>query len=279
MTLEQIHQMRPFDESRKVTTKSLESTRQIMRDLYEGYYVKQPTANQRHRVPAMVYWLDRYGVEYISDVFDIPHLRVRKLPGWHMVEHEIGLNDARIAAYKAIEASPDLRFEAWVNEKTIHAWHDRVSWKNTAGQRVDKEFAPDGHLSFSRRVPGSSKEWHNFALLIELDNASRTVEGTRQLGFADTKILPGLAFLESKIYKQRFGIGYGYWAVIVAAGQRRMLNLAQQAERVGAKPFLFATLESVTQQSIFNEPIWWKPGASHPEVIFDLLLVEPPIAE
>ena len=50
--------------------------------------------------------------------------------------------------------------------------------------------------------------------------------------FGEEKILPGIAYIRSEVFAQRFGYRSGRW-LVVTTGERRMLNMKQQAERVG----------------------------------------------
>ena len=80
---------------------------------------------------------------------------------------------------------------------------------------------------------------------------------------------PGLAYLRSEAYRQRFGYGSGRW-LVVTTGARRMHNLKCQAERVAgqeAKVFYF-TAEKVRPETVLTGPIWWRGGAVQPCALF-----------
>ena len=71
-------------------------------------------------------------------------------------------------------------------------------------------------------------------------------------GFAREKVRPGVAYLKSTEYAERFGQPHGRYLVITT-GRRRMLNMKAQAERHGGKNlFYFSTFNDIRAEICFN---------------------------
>ena len=78
--------------------------------------------------------------------------------------------------------------------------------------------------------------------------------------FAREKVRPGVAYLNSKQYLERFGQQYGRY-LVVTSGERRMRNMKVQAERNGGKNlFYFSTFGDIRSGTILTEPVWRLAG-------------------
>ena len=101
--------------------------------------------------------------------------------------------------------------------------------------------------------------------MLELDRA--TEDNPR---FAREKVRPGLAYLRSKAYKDRFGFQTGRW-LVVTTGERRMQNMKHQAElAIGtdARVFYFTTYGQIRPDTLLTAPIWYRGGDDHPCPLF-----------
>jgi hypothetical protein len=98
-------------------------------------------------------------------------------------------------------------------------------------------------------------------MLLELDRG--TEDNPR---FVREKVLPGLAYLRSEAYRNRFGSNSGRW-LVVTTSERRVTNMRRQVEAatVGeAVPFYLTTLEQATAGNVLFDPIWVRPGLNQP---------------
>jgi len=78
------------------------------------------------------------------------------------------------------------------------------------------------------------------------------------------KILPGLAYIRSKVYEERFGNRSGRW-LVVTTGERRLRNMRRQAERGEAKGlFYFTTYDKITVSTLLFSPIWHRADRDEP---------------
>ncbi len=88
--------------------------------------------------------------------------------------------------------------------------------------------------------------------LLEIDRG--TEDNPR---FLREKVLPGMAYLKSEAYEERFGHRSGRW-LVVTTGQRRMMNMLRQARRANTKGvFYFTIYEYLRPETLFFSPVWW----------------------
>lgn len=68
--------------------------------------------------------------------------------------------------------------------------------------------------------------------------------------------MPGLAYIKSKAYEERFGHYSGRW-LVVTTGERRLRNMLNQARLADAKGvFYFTTFSLLNSATILRAPIW-----------------------
>jgi len=87
--------------------------------------------------------------------------------------------------------------------------------------------------------------------LLEIDRS--TEDNPR---FFREKILPGMAYLNSEAYGDRFGHRSGRW-LVVTTGERRLRNMLSQARQAETKGlFYFTTYDKLNSVTILHTPIW-----------------------
>jgi hypothetical protein len=225
--------------------------------LYQHKYLNRPERRQRLRLPEMIYWLDRRGAELVSSWsgMNLSQLGWRREPRWFQVEHDIAVNNFRLDLEAACKATNDVYLESWVPESEFWAYPDRVKY-TYQDRKLERSIRPDGFFILVAQ---------NLILryLLEIDRS--TEDNPR---FLREKILPGMAYLRSKEYVERFGFQSGRWLVITT-GDRRMENMLSQAEKVGAKgSFYFTTFDRVNEKTILREPIWYRADKFDPVPLF-----------
>ena len=98
-----------------------------------------------------------------------------------------------------------------------------------------------------------------YAYLLEIDKGTHS-----NPAFVDEKVRPGVVYLTSPLYEQRFGVKYGRYLVVTAGG-KRLENMMKQTERVqGGEAFYFTTFAAVSPETVLTGPIWRKPGTDNP---------------
>lgn len=224
--------------------------------LFQNGFVARLNRQQRAQLPFMVYWLDKKGIAYIAqqEGIETKELHWRR-PGerWSLVVHDVELNDFRIAIESARQQLKLPPVE-WVGESEFRAHPDRVTFKNGQGKQVARDVRPDGYF-----VLTISKGKKRF--LVEWDR--RTMPNPR---FLADKVFSGLTYLGTNLYRERFGSNTGSWLVITT-GNRRAAHMKEQVERAklhNGHYWYFTTREHVTSANLLTDPIWLRPGHTHP---------------
>lgn len=230
--------------------------------LYQHGYVARPNRRQRAMLPSMIYWLDTKGAECVAGLsgMALKEFVYRREPKWAQIEHDLAVNDFRLDLMEACALLKQVALEEWIGQNIFWAHPDRVEFTDSNGQARHRLVRPDGYAVIT--LAGKQ-----FRLLIEIDRA--TEDNPR---FGREKVLPGIAYLRSDIYRRRFGYNAGKW-LVVTTGERRMQNMKRQTERTAGKDaqvFYFTTFAQVTPQSLLTAPIWWRGGSSVPTALFTL---------
>jgi len=231
------------------TGKSQAETRMML--LYQNKYVNRPNQEQRRRLPEMVYWLDRRGAEIVASLQGTAYKAFswRKLPSLFQVEHRLAVNDFRLDMLDACAIDPHVSLETWVPESEFLAYPDTITYKYQ-NRSVPRRIQPDGF--FMLKLPKRRLRY-----LLEIDRG--TEDNPR---FLREKILPGLSYLKSEAYKERFGHQSGRW-VIVTMSDKRMHNMLNQARRAKALGlFYFTTYDRVSPETLLHAPIWRRADRS-----------------
>jgi hypothetical protein len=228
--------------------------------LFQHGYVNRPSRKQRAALSHMIYWLGEKGAAYLAGQVGerVEDFSYRKEPRFLQVEHDLAVNDVRIAITQACEATEGFDLIEWLPEGEFHAYPDKVEFTLPNGTRSARNITPDSFFTVER-------QGRSFRFLLELDN--RTSDNPR---FAREKVIPGLAYLKSEIYKKRFGATSGQW-LVVTTGERRLKNLKRQTEQTvgeNAKWFYFTTLDRIRRETVLTSAIWYRGGDHDPMPLF-----------
>ena len=216
-----------------------------MKLLYQHCYVNRPDFEERRRVPEMIYWLARHGAEVVSSLTGTPldEFQWRKKPRWFQVAHDLAVTDFRLDLREACLVTPDVTLLNWVPQSEFWAYPDRITY-TYSGRKIHRKIRPDGF--FMLKVGK-----HRVRYLLEID---RSTEDHPRI-FRD-KILPGLAYIDSDVYEERFGHRSGRW-LFVTTSEQRMNNMLSQARTAKTKGFFyFTTYDLVNAETILFSPIW-----------------------
>lgn len=216
-----------------------------LRLLYHTGYVERPNEAQRRQMPEMIYWLGKKGAEVVASLSSttLEGFGWRKEPRWSQVEHDLAVNDFRLNLEEACKNHPKIRLETWIPESDFWAFPDKVDYPY-GDRTLHRYVIPDGFFMLVIGV-------HRIRYLLEIDRS--TEDNPR---FLREKILPGLAYIHTKEYEQRFGHRTGRW-LVVTTSERRMKNMFEQAKRAETNGlFYFTTFDQVNIDSILFTPIW-----------------------
>lgn len=237
--------------------------RQRMNKLFVNHYVNMPGPKEIHQIPygETVYWLDERGAAVVAGLYgETPKsFDYRDDIRWSLVAHDLRVNDVQVAVTQACEQLPELELKRWEWESAFRSHPDTVSYQDDKGRKKRRRVIPDSFFLITRSKPDAAEESSEYAFLLELDMAT---EHNPRIG--RSKILPGMAYIGSEAYRERFGLQYGRW-LFVTTGERRMENMRTQARRLGAKgQFYFTTFDGLTPDTILKKPVWWMPDRDEP---------------
>ena len=128
-------------------------------------------------------------------------------------------------------------------ESEFWAYPDPITYTYN-DRKMNRKIRPDG---FFMLHTGQNR----IRYLLEIDRS--TEDNPR---FLREKILPGLAYLHSPVYEQRFGHRSGRW-LVVTTSDHRLENMLRQARRAKAEGlFYFTTYDKIRVDTILFSPIW-----------------------
>jgi len=226
---------------------------QRMKLLYQHRYINRPSKVERRRLPEMIYWLDSRGAEIVAsrDSTPLKAFAWRKKPRWFQVEHDLAVNNFRLDLEGACHATTKVELDSWTPESEFWSYPDRIEYKYN-DRKMYRNVIPDGF--FILETPD-----HFIRYLLEIDRS--TEDNPR---FLREKILPGLAYIESKAYKTRFGHRIGRW-LVVTTSDRRMRNMQNQARSAETKGFFyFTTYDKINVSTLLFSPIWQRVDRDEP---------------
>ena len=231
-----------------------------MRALFENGYVNMPDRDNAHRVPLgeTIYFLDKKGASIVAGLQgELPKdLPWRRQPRWSLISHDLAVNDFRIAVMQAVQASRALTLHRWIPESEFWALPDTVEYETAGGRRKKRRVIPDGFFTIRRPHVNNPGVMQELAFLLEIDMG--TEDNPR---FVREKVRPGVAYLNSEQYQERFGIDYGRW-LVVTTSQIRLENMMAQTERAGGSDlFYFTTFDEISGSTVLSGTIWRPAGA------------------
>ena len=268
---------------------TLRALQKRLAKLVNNDYLARPTIHQRKTqpIPEPVYWLDWKGIIWVagqnnvavSPPANMGENQMRRLakqlrdqgirwvrePRWLQLAHDLAVVDFRLAVEKAVSELPTLSLEEWRHESEFRSVGETIEYKirgeDGMVKQVKKRVYPDSYFVVVDKQRLAQGLLARARFLLELDNA--THPNNR---FGREKVAPGLAYIKSPEYKARFGDNSGRW-LVVTTGRIRVRNLmrqTQQADRTGARIFLFTTFDQLKTGNILTEPVWWQVGREEP---------------
>jgi hypothetical protein len=193
---------------------------------------------------------------------NLRHFRWHQRPRYLLISHDLAVNDFRLAVLASLASNPHLSLDTWIPESVLRAEPDKVAYQTRRGQRKQRPVIPDGFFTILWQQSQVENRPKTFAFLLEIDMG--TEDNPR---FAREKVYPGLAYLKSDSYQERFGVQYGRY-LVVTTGERRLQNMKAQTEQAGGGgAFYFTTFTQLQNHSVLSDPIWWLAGQANPQAI------------
>ncbi len=276
----------------KATERAMEKRLSL---LYHNGYLDWPSRDQwrREPIPESICWLGWKGIVWLSGQRGL-HLNETRAPNesqlhrlerdlrsegirwvreprWSQLTHDLAILDIRLAVMAAIGEQRHLSLAQWISEGVFASAPDVVTFiqqSQTGKERQQRRpIRPDGYFVIHDQQRAEQGEPAQARFLLELDNASHDVTS-----FGREKVTPGIAYLKSQAYRERFGDGSGRWLVVTTGGKRRLDNLMRQTEQVAGRDahlFWFTTLSEVERGNILLSKIWHRMGAAEAVPLFE----------
>jgi len=273
--------------------KSWRAIEKRLAKLHNAGYLSWPTPEERRirPIPEPICWLGWRGILWVAGLLGahVPppekdsENQLRKLekrlrdqgvywirePRWSQLTHDLAVVDFRLAVKQAINDLPNLTLEEWIPEGMFLTNMDLVTYtfrgKDGKERTQKKGVRPDGYFTIVDQKRLILGEPARQRFLLELDQATYDTQR-----FGREKAAPGLAYIRSQAYKDRFQYNSGRW-LVVTTGITRLKNLMYQTQRFtgsGSHAFLFTTLDQVLTDNVLTSPIWWQTGRNEPQALF-----------
>lgn len=238
-----------------------------MSKLFHNGYIQRTSRAGWLLCGCAVYWLSRKGAEYVAAAQGLSLAEFSKLhtrePRWSQITHDLLTVDFTLTLFDACALNPGFEIFEWLNERDFRVDPDTVEYRTINNHQTKRQIMPDRYFAIdwqSRSGPVRSR------LLLELDNANHANKR-----FANEKVLPGLAYIQSGVYERRFGArASGRWLVVTTSDTRieYLKNTTERAAGEQARFWYFTTFERVTAQSVLAEPIWVRGGETDAVALF-----------
>jgi hypothetical protein len=206
----------------------------------------------------IIYTVGKRGLQVLTDVYNYDRSDFRRpkkaMLSWHLLEHQLALNDVRIAIMQAVSQHA-FSLETWIDEKHFRARPDYVTLKKKRGGEKAYPVFPDGY--FCVTVPQGKARF-----FVEVDRGGESL----------SKFAPQIrvydAYVASGQYQERFG-AKSLRVLIVTSTKRRMRTLMRVTEKVGGdRKYCFTTFDQITPEQVLTGHIWQRLGTRDPEALF-----------
>lgn len=197
-----------------------------------------------------LYTLGERGVAAVAQATDTEVREIYRPKGgvyaWKFIEHTLAINDVRIAVMLGSRIH-GFRLEQWLDEASFRASPDYVEVRTESGRIQRKPVYPDAY--FYLNTPRGKARF-----FLELD---RGVEPRAKI---KPQFIVYEAYTTSKRYEERFQ-AKSLRILVVTTTPQRLASLKKVVGEVeGDRKYWFTTIDQITPQTIFTNPIWEQLG-------------------
>ena len=220
-----------------------------LRKLFDhGYLSRRFLPTTRGASPTL-YFLGPRGVNLVSErtgtnPLEIKNRQKKSFERKDMfLDHDLLLNDVRIAFYRALANRPGVKLDRWISSSDcLHEWTMSDPGSNREGTMV---LRPDGYFRYFC-------EGRLFGCFLEVDRS------TMSNGRFQSKVRLYLNYARSGLSSERYGLHF-FRVLVVTETRERLLNLKSVTEQLTDKMFWFSVTNDLTSGNIFDA-IWERPG-------------------
>ena len=216
-----------------------------LKKLYDQGYLSRLALPTVTGAPKALYYLGPQGAALVADNVgtdllilerERKHLQDRKVL---FLNHQLFLNDVRIAFTLAINAYAQMTLKRWIKERDC-----LIEFLNPQGKLII--LRPDGCLCLTFRS-------RLYSFFIEVDCSTMTNNRLK------AKARAYLAYARSGRSEQDFGFRY-FRVLIITKTEARLLNLKSTIEELSDRIFYFAVRYDVCQDHVLGR-IWQHAGS------------------
>lgn len=215
-----------------------------LKKLYDHGYLSRLFLPTITGTPKALYYLGPQGIPVVSDSLSIdPLLLERERKHLHdrkvlFLNHQLFLNDVRIAFTLAIRNNTQMTLEQWIKERDC-----LVEFQHNHGSLT--ALRPDGCLcvTYQNRL---------YSFFVEVDCSTMTN------GRLKSKAKAYIAYARSGRSEQDFGFKY-FRVLIITKTEARLFNLKSTIEELNNRIFYFALRDDVCQDYVL-ERVWQHAG-------------------
>ncbi len=220
-----------------------------LRRLYDHRYVSRRFLPTTRGSSKAIYLLGPKGITLVSEKCGVDSLEIKRSQKKMFqrkelfFEHDLLVNEVRIAFCQAIEKHNSLKLDRWIASRDC--LHEYKIFNPKIGRAFRKVFRPDGYFRYYQNGK-------LYGCFLEVDRS--TMSNNR----FQSKVKVYLDYARSGLYKQRYGLER-FRVLVVTKTRERLLNLKSATEKVVNKMFWFASVDSLKPDQIFDQ-IWVRPG-------------------
>jgi len=249
-------------------------------------FITWPTTEQRriHPVPEPICWLTWRGTLIVAGILGIKidppksdneyqlrsfHKKLRhagirwtREPRWSQLAHDLSIIDFKMMMDSSLNEIPNLQLNEWFPEGVFRADMDEIIFntRDRSGKikQVKKGICPDGYIEIIDKERLNTGKLHKARFLLEIDMATHD-----NPSFGIEKVIPGIEYIRSPEYKDRFGSNDGFWLVITKGKEKRLSNLIKQVEQHSmddSSHFFLTSFEKIGDANLLSEPVWNQAG-------------------
>jgi hypothetical protein len=254
--------------------------------LHHSGYIAWPNQEQQKNnpIPEPICWLDWKGILHLAGLLgvNVPlpttynENQLRTLqknlydqginwvrePRWSLLRHDLTIVDFKFLLMDEIENNRGFLLENWKYETEFRSDPDlilfRIKDRNGEFKQFKKRVLPDAYFEIVDIERRNRGEADRVRFLLEIDMSTHD-----NPSFGREKVAPGVAYIKSALYKNRFGQNSGRWLVVTNGGKTRLKNLMTQTKenaREDSSLFFFTSIKDLENNYPITSPIWRQNG-------------------
>ena len=219
-----------------------------LRKLFDHGYLSRRFLPTTRGSSKAIYLLGPKGIALVSEKCGVDSLEIKRRQKQNFqrrelfFEHDLLVNEVRIAFYQAMENHNSLKLDKWIG--SIDCLHEYQIFNPKPNREFRKVFRPDGYFRYYQNDK-------LYGCFLEVDRS--TMSNSR----FQSKVRTYIEYAQSGLYLQRYGLKF-FRVLVLTKTTERLRNLKAATEALTDKIFWFATISSLDPNGLFDR-IWQRP--------------------